>query len=309
MQKHSTRTQTPNILASVARKMTHNWKRTTESRSVTLREPIFLATRTNENAPFGVNSHRKKKWSKLARLESCTIGQKNTQKVSHFILKSRQRNTLSTHHIAPHIVSQRYSIRPADTNESARQKMAMVWKMHLCPRSQRHIQHFTVAQCNLRILPHRSRATLTQRAKTKRNRKLNGVCSSEPKCASAHNKEFGTNCTFLRTMISFFENFTSATPTKQQLQQQAAIEIITFYSGTRSRSHAQATQIRVQKARATVRRNEITSEYVHTARRRKTTEFDMNNIRSGIVIIFEIFAPFFSGGDGGQRETKQRKNE
>lgn len=48
------------------------------------------------------------------------------------------------------------------------------------------------------------------------NEKLNGVKLKEPKCrkserarARTHNKEFGTNCTFLRTMISFFENFTS----------------------------------------------------------------------------------------------------
>lgn len=49
-------------------------------------------------------------------------------------------------------------------------------------------------------------------------------------------------------------------------------------------------EIRVQKAQ---KKKHITNEYYKNTKNEKKapTEFDMNNIRSWIVIIFEIFAP------------------
>lgn len=140
-----------------------------------------------------------------------------------------------------------------------RRKMAMVWKMHSCPRLQRHILA-------------RMRSKFVQCLDTLITKKWMERSTSVSVCRTKSRAQQGiqrTNCAFRRTMISFFENFTSASVTAIITTTMQLLHLIRWSTTAQqfTSSHAQNRGIRVQKAR---------NRNVCTQNRQRTNEREKN---------------------------------
>lgn len=152
--------------------------------------------------------------------------------------------TVPQHHIAPH--STRQSTRRIYIYicvhpmwQSVNEKWPSV-KNAFMPWSQLHTHTHLRIRCRSKISM--CLDTLITREQERMNgTERFGLCVVWPRSREGKKQnskqEFATNCTFLSTMISFFENFTSASVKNYNYNNNNNNQIITFYSGL-VRSHA-----------------------------------------------------------------------